>query len=111
MSYYAETRDLSPTISGSEKLAAANSRRDVVTGRSWPIYAAAVDRAPSPEKLAAANSCSNAAMDKAGSGTGDPAGYIPAGEKLAAANFRSGSTSRHGSILAESVLTAWRRAA
>jgi hypothetical protein len=111
VSHHAATRDLSSTISGSEKLAAANSRRDVVPDRGRPISAAAVDRAPSPEKLAAANSGSGGAMNKAGSGAGDPAGYVPGPEKWAAANFRSDCTSQHGPIPAESVHTAWRRAA
>lgn len=55
MRHHAAPWDLSSTISGSEKLAAANSRRDVVADRSRPISAAAVGRDLSPEKLAAAN--------------------------------------------------------
>ena len=111
MSHRAATRDLSSTIPGSEKLAAANSGRDIVADQGCSICAAAVDRPPSPEKLAAANSGSDAAMVKAGSGASDPACYVPSREKLAAANFRSSSTSQHGPIPVESVQTAWRRAA
>lgn len=111
MSHPAAPTNFTYAISGLGKLAAANSRQDIVANRGGPLSAAADDRAPAPEKLGAANSGSYAAVDKDGAGVADPVGYAPSRKKLAAANSRFSTTSQHGHIPADSVHTAWRRTA
>ncbi len=111
MSHSAAPTNFTYAITGLGELAVANSRREIVADQAKPLCTAADDRAPTPEKLGAANSGSDAAMDKDGSGVADSIGYAPSHKKLASANFRFSSTSQHGHIPADSVHTAWRRAA
>lgn len=62
-------------------------------------------------RLAAANSGRDVVADRGQPICSAAADRAPSPEKLAAANFRSSNTSQHRPIPAESVHTAWRRAA
>lgn len=55
MSHHAATRDLSSTISGSEKLAAANSGSKAAMDKAGSGAGDPAGYVPAPEKLAAAN--------------------------------------------------------